>query len=207
MSVSDQSLYYAYYGDGVSTSFPYNCRILEAADLKVTVGGIVQTLATHYNVTGAGDAGGGAVQMLAAPASAVLVEIERVLSLDRVGDYLTAGDFQGPTVTKDLDRLCMLIQQVLFQATRAKTVVLADGAAGTVTVIEADGSSGPVNVELPASGEVLIIKTDATENAIGITMGTEGQTLTGIDPEGLTIQGESVRLLFSAATSTWYKIG
>lgn len=100
-------------GNGVTTVFPYDFRILKNTDLKVTVDGVTKTLTTDYTVSGVGDSGGGNVTFVAAPANNTAIVLQRNASYDRVDtDYQRGGGFDEETVDKDFDRAVMLIQQL-----------------------------------------------------------------------------------------------
>ena len=50
-----------YLGDSVQVAFPYDFKILLEGDLEVYVAGVLQTLSTHYTVSGVLDPAGGNV--------------------------------------------------------------------------------------------------------------------------------------------------
>lgn len=100
-------------GNGVTTVFPYSYPILRAADLKVTVDGVVQTLTTHYAVSGVGESAGGNVTFVTAPANGLEVVLSRARAYTRVDtDYQRNGSFDEETVDADFDALMHLIQQL-----------------------------------------------------------------------------------------------
>lgn len=102
----------SYTGNGVTTSFAYSFRILDEDDLLVTVDGVTKTITTDYTVSGVGDAGGGNVVFVAAPASAAAIVIARDRDYKRDTDYQRNGSFDEETVDADFDGLVMLIQQL-----------------------------------------------------------------------------------------------
>lgn len=85
------------------------------------------------------------------------------------------------------------------------TIVVEQGAAGVATVVYADASIADVSVTLPASGEVVVIKTDATNHIVTVS-GDGGSTVTGGAPCILTVQGEFVRLLYRLAADNWDQV-
>lgn len=99
-------------GNGVTTVFPYSFRILAEADLRVSVDDVVKTLTTHYTISGVGDASGGNVTFLTAPANGADVVIERSRAYTRTTDYQRNGSFDEQTVDADFDAAIMLIQQL-----------------------------------------------------------------------------------------------
>lgn len=83
------------------------------------------------------------------------------------------------------------------------SIVVKDGSsAGTATVVYADASSGVTTVNLPASGEVVVIKADNTNNSVLILGIGSSTVLYGATCE-LTVKGESIRLLYSVDTDNW----
>src|SRR5688572_9711243 len=78
---------FEYAGDGTSKAFSFPVRFLENADLRVSLIAVdaetdeetetLQTLTTHYAVSGAGTANGGTVTFVAAPASGLIVKLAR----------------------------------------------------------------------------------------------------------------------------------
>ena len=107
-------------GNGVTTVFPYSYTILRAADLKVTVDGVVQTLTTHYAVSGVGESAGGNVTFVTAPANGLEVVLSRARAYTRVDvDYQRNGSFDEETVDADFDALMHLIQQLNAGSMRA----------------------------------------------------------------------------------------
>jgi len=106
-------------GNGVTTVFAYSYRIIDESDLLVTVDGVLQTLTTHYTVAGEGDAGGGSITFVAAPANLSAVIIQRLRPYTRATDYQRNGSFDEETVDRDFDSEEMQIQQVAAAVARA----------------------------------------------------------------------------------------
>lgn len=145
-------------GNGVTTVFAYSFRILDAEDLEVYVDGVLQTLTTHYTVSGVGASGGGSIAFVSPPANLSAVVIARVRSYERDTDYQRAGAFDEESVDRDFDGLEMQIQQISADAVRTLKAPLsvtvdqvfsdADwaGRAGKYVRMKNDGS-GPEFVE------------------------------------------------------------
>lgn len=109
----------SYIGNGVATQFAYSFRILAESDLRVTIDGVVQTLTTHYTVSGVGDAGGGNVTFVTAPEDEAAVVIARVRPYKRDTDYQRNGTFDEETVDDDFDSAEMQVQQLSADIARA----------------------------------------------------------------------------------------
>lgn len=112
MTVSTATPVKSQTGNGVTTVFAYDFRILKNTDLKVTVDGVTKTLTTDYTVSGVGDSGGGNVTFVSAPANGAAIVFEGNASFDRTTDYQRGGGFDEETVDKDFDRVVILIKQL-----------------------------------------------------------------------------------------------
>lgn len=112
MSLTLQTTFFSYVANGVTTSFPYTCRIWQAHDLRVTViTNGVGAEPTNYTVSGMGGNSGGTVTFTTPPIIGSAILIERRLALNRHTTYLQAGDFRAATVNNDQDYQTALIQQ------------------------------------------------------------------------------------------------
>ena len=110
MTVPSQTPVSNHVGNGVTTIFAYGFKLLDAADLEVSVAGVVKTLNVDYTLTGVGVEAGGTVVFGAAPASLAAIALVRQVTIQRLTDYQYSGDFQSPTVNRDFDRLVMMLQ-------------------------------------------------------------------------------------------------
>lgn len=119
-------------GNGVTTVFAYNFRILAAADLEVTVDGVVQTLNVDYTVTGVGDGSGGSITFTAAPADGANVIRRRNMALTRATDYQDNGDLLADVLNPDQDAPVMMLQQLAEQVDRSIKMPLGDAAPSEV---------------------------------------------------------------------------
>lgn len=122
-------------GNGATVAFPFNFRFFSNDQIYVSLiapDGTVtpQTLTTHYTLSGALQAGGGTVTMVAAPpltVPATRVYVQRILAQSQPTSIRNQGAY-FPAIHEDVfDRLTMLIQQALagvgnaLQLTFAKT--------------------------------------------------------------------------------------
>jgi hypothetical protein len=120
VTVSAQTTFNSYTANGVSTVFPYQFKILAAADLQVYVAGSIKTLNIDYSVSGVGiDVGGSVTFLLGAPAAAAAVSIIRAMTVKRTTDYQQLGDFLTPVVNPDFDNPILLIQDLQTQLGRS----------------------------------------------------------------------------------------
>lgn len=149
------SLTYSYAGNGSTTAFSYPVKFLENADLVVVLEDedgeqTVQTITTHYSVSGAGNSGGGTVTMVTAPATGETVHIYRDTAAKQVVDLTDNSRNPAQSVEDQLDRFAMAeqdINNVLGRAWLSKVGEaggqIASGAAGETLVFDADGNVVP----------------------------------------------------------------
>jgi hypothetical protein len=136
VTVSAQTPINSSTGNGVTTVFPYTFKILAQGDIEVTVDGVVQTLTTHYTVSGVGDDAGGNITFVTAPANLTTVVRRRNMAYVRTTDYQDQGEIPAAVLNPDQDAPVLMIQQ------------LAEGAGRAITV--PPGESG---MELPSAAE------------------------------------------------------
>jgi len=117
MTVTTSTNKRTFTGDGATTAFAYNFKILATTDLKVYTRLIaspytetLQTEGTDYSVSGAGDAGGGTVTMTSAPADTLQLIILRAVPQTQLTDYTANDAFPAETHEEALDRLAMIVQ-------------------------------------------------------------------------------------------------
>lgn len=114
MTVVVQTPYNAHIANGVTTLFGFDFQLLDAADLQVSLDGAVQS--TGFSIAGIGVQSGGSITFAVAPASNVLVEIQRLIPLARSIDYQLNGDLPSDQVDRDFDRLWQALQDAAYFA-------------------------------------------------------------------------------------------
>ncbi|QGH73622.1 MAG: tailspike [Podoviridae sp. ctpVR23] len=110
MTISTQSTQIEYSADGVQTVFSFDFKIMQAADLKVYVGGIAQT--TGFSVSGVGDEDGGTVTFSVAPLNGKTIKFKRLTA--KVQD-LVLREFQkfpAQSVEANLDKIVSMVQEL-----------------------------------------------------------------------------------------------
>lgn len=112
MTVSAQTPVNRSTGNGVTTVFPYQFKIISSADIEVTVDDVVQTLNVDYTVSGAGVDAGGNVTMTTAPANLTTVVRRRNMALVRTTDYQDQGTLPAATLDSDIDATVLMVQQL-----------------------------------------------------------------------------------------------
>lgn len=121
MPITEQLPVTTHNGNGVTTVFAYDFKLLAASDLEVLVNNVVMTLTTDYSVAGVGDDSGGSVTFVAPPGSGTAnVVLRRSMTYERTDyDYQDNGDLPAQTLDNDLDSIVMLIQQLNAELTRS----------------------------------------------------------------------------------------
>jgi len=103
-----------------------------------------------------------------------------------------------PAATTPLDATDQIL---ILQGGTVKLVASADTVGVTTTLI--NGSLNPITL-LPASGEIVYVKSDATSSVCNFAVSVVGQTMCQELENGLSIEGESIRVKLIG--SNWYKI-
>jgi hypothetical protein len=117
VTVPVQNPIISYQGNGVTTLFPFPFAILESADIKVLLDGVLQAIGSQISVNGIGVSSGGSVVFTTAPTGKVI--IYRDISIERDTDYQDNGDLLAVTVNADFDRIWMALQDVSGAGKRA----------------------------------------------------------------------------------------
>jgi hypothetical protein len=160
MTVSSSINRVSYAGNGSTTVFPYTYKIFEQDDLTVILRAAngtetVQTITSQYTVSGVGNAGGGNVTMLTAPATGETLVILRVQDLVQELDIVPNDPFSSESLEGALDRLTFMVQQHeetlgrTIKASRTNTIAGSEftiSAADRANKIFAFDSSGNVSI-------------------------------------------------------------
>lgn len=139
MTVVVQTPYSANVANGVTTLFGFAFQVLDARDLQVSLDGVIQT--TGFTINGIGVQSGGNVTFAAAPANGVLVEIQRLIPLERSTDFQLNGDLPSDQVDRDFDRLWQALQDAAYFAGLTVGLPAGDTAAPVVLPSVADRAS------------------------------------------------------------------
>ena len=84
----------------------------DAADLVVLFNTTKKTLGTDYSVSGAGNASGGKVTLLKAPANDTRVTVMRLVDFVQLLEIPSNGILPEGALNRALDRIVMMIQQL-----------------------------------------------------------------------------------------------
>lgn len=131
-AISTTTRRWTYTGDGVTAAFAYNNYIVAGSDLEVYLELIaspytqtLQTLTTHYTVSGAGSIAGGNVTFVTPPASTHKVVIVSKVPNTQPSTFNPRRDIAPDALTAAYHRLAAQVQQL--QARLDRTVRPADG--------------------------------------------------------------------------------
>jgi hypothetical protein len=140
MTLSAATNKVAYAGNGATTAFAFTFKCWSSADLKVykrnntTLVDTLQTITTHYTVSGTLP-GTGDVVFGTAPSASETVIIVRENSMAQDLDLIANGAFEAEEVEKASDKIVGMIQNI-----DAK-----NGLAGTATIDFASVANGAVS--------------------------------------------------------------
>lgn len=111
MAVNTTTNKIAYTGNGTTTIFAYNFKILDATHLRVYVNGAVLPVGIGYSVDGVGVATGGTVTFTSAPANGASVVLQREVPLTQPVNTTDNATILSSVLDTALDRLTMQVQQ------------------------------------------------------------------------------------------------
>src|SRR6056300_75884 len=125
MTISSTNTKNSYSGDGTTVAFSYTFKILDDDDITVilrtnaTGTETVQTKTTHYTVSGVGNAGGGTITFVSAPAATETVVLLRNVPLTQTTDYTPNDPFPAATHEDALDKLTLMAQDTQEEVDRS----------------------------------------------------------------------------------------
>ena len=136
MAVTEQTPVNAFTANGVTVDFNYGFQLLSSDDLAVTVDGVLKTISADYTVSGVGNPAGGTVTFLVAPANGASIVLQRVSELIRATDYQSNGDLPSATLNRDLDRIWLAMQDMLYRYQLAVSAAPGSPLAGQLVLPE-----------------------------------------------------------------------
>jgi hypothetical protein len=116
MTVATEVTHAQFNGNGVTTVFPFNFRIFNSSDLKVTVIDAAEnittlTLGTDYSISGVGAYAGGSITLTTALQTGKTIALDRQMPVTQETSIRNQGTFL-PEIHEDaFDKLTMLNQQ------------------------------------------------------------------------------------------------
>ncbi len=127
-----------YRADGRTTLFSYPFVIFNAGDLEVYVDHTLQTEGEDYTIAGVGCRSGGLVSFDTAPADNVGVTLVRRLTLQRITDFATSGEFRASMINAELDFQAAAQQQVNDDLVRSIRLSKTDNSANLILPVSED---------------------------------------------------------------------
>jgi hypothetical protein len=159
MTVSSTTNRKSYSGDGSTTGFAYDFKVFADSDLKVIMRDssdveTVQTLTTHYSVSGVGLDAGGDVTMVTAPASGETLVIVRDVPNTQGTDYVENDPFPAASHEDALDKLTMEVQRL-------------DEKLGRTPILKETSSLS--DIEFPEPGALEVVRWNAAGTGLETT--------------------------------------
>jgi len=145
-----------YNGNDSTTVFAYDFKVLDESHLVVTLTSsagveIVQTISTHYTVSGVGNDGGGNVTVLTAPATGETLTITRSVPKTQLVDLQNRGGVQPQTLETMTDRVVQITQDLQEELDRTPKFQ-----------VSSDLSSFDPTIPAPVASKAIVIKSDNT---------------------------------------------
>lgn len=124
----------SYTGNGTTTVFAYNFRILSADHLVVTINNVQQVEGTNYTVAGAGNPSGGNVTFSAPPANGAAIVLVRIVPVTQLVTTENNDTIFSEVFDTAIDKLTMIAQQLSSTVTRALTLSDSDPTTGAMVL-------------------------------------------------------------------------
>lgn len=184
MTVSSTTTKNSYSGDGSTTTFAYAFKIFADADLTVILRSAagtetVQSLTTNYTVTNAGNANGGNVVFVTAPASGVTVVIRRNMAQTQSTDYTANDPFPAESHEDALDRLTFIAQQQQEEVDRSIKLSRTNTMTSTEFTVGATDRANKI-LAFDGSGELSVTQELGTFKGTDATVTTEAYVVRDI---------------------------
>lgn len=181
-----------YTGNGVTTVFSFPYPFYDNTDLIVSLTVIatgvttVQTITTHYSVSGGGGSSG-SVTMVTAPTAAQRLTIERSIPYRQTQDYTENTAFPAETLEQGMDRAVVMAQQVKS---------LSDYSLKFPTT-DALSSIGTIPGSVTRANSVLSFDADGVPSAVAL-----GSLVTSFDSVFTSLADDDL-LKWDSGTSKW----
>ena len=177
MTVSTTNTRDSYSGNGSTTVFAYTFKIFDEDDITVilrddaTATESTQIKTTHYSVSGVGDAGGGNITFVTAPATGKTVVLIRSTPLTQITDYTPNDPFPAESHENALDKLTFITQELQEEIGRAIKVSQTNEIATAEFTVGATARANKV-LGFDGDGDLTVLQ------EIGIFRGTDATVTT-----------------------------
>jgi len=160
MTISTTIIKNSYSGNASQTVFPYTFKISVDADIQVILRSAlgtetVKSISTDYTVSGAGDANGGNVTMVVAPANGETLVIRRATVQTQTIDLVENDPFSAETVEGGFDKSVSLVQEIQEEADRAIKLSRTNTMASTEFTVDAVNRAGKI-LGFDNAGELVV---------------------------------------------------
>ena len=160
MTISTTIIKNSYSGNASQTVFPYTFKISVDADIQVILRSAlgtetVKSISTDYTVSGAGDANGGNVTMVVAPANGETLVIRRATVQTQNIDLVENDPFSAETVEGGFDKSVSLVQEIQEEADRAIKLSRTNTMASTEFTVDAVSRAGKI-LGFDSAGELVV---------------------------------------------------
>ncbi len=160
MTISTTIIKNSYSGNASQTVFPYTFKISVDADIQVILRSAlgtetVKSISTDYTVSGAGDANGGNITMVVAPASGETLVIRRATIQTQTIDLVENDPFSAETVEGGFDKSVSLVQEIQEEADRAIKLSRTNTMASTEFTVDAVTRAGKI-LGFDNAGELVV---------------------------------------------------
>ena len=186
--ISDNSPRISYTATAGQTAFTVPFEFFDASDLNVYINDTLQSLTTHYSVTGGGGSTGSITLVTGATLNDVVV-ITRDVTLERVTDFPTSGPFQVASLNTELDKVVAMIADMKDLADRGLRLSDSDTSA-TLFLANKDTRKGTVLAFNATTGAVEVGPTIADTNTVA-QIKADISTVAGISANVTTVAGIS----------------
>lgn len=160
MTVSSSTNKVSFNGDDSTTVFAYSFKVFDQDDLTVIIRSsngteTTKTITTDYTVSGVGNAGGGNVTMVTAPATGETLTILREQDLLQGLDLVPNDPFPAQSLEDSLDKLVFMVQQHDEELARAIKASKTNTIGSTEFIVSASDRASKV-FAFDSSGELAV---------------------------------------------------
>ena len=203
MTVSTLSISKATSGNGSTTSFPYDYKILEATDLQVIIrsatGAETIKATSTYTVTGVGaDSGTIVFNNSNIPVSGETVVVRRNVPQTQAIDYIANDPFPAETHEEGLDRATMVAQQVSNDADRSIKISKTNTIGSTEFTVGATDRANKV-LSFNSTGELAVAQELGTFKGNSATTTTAAYVVRDIVKGTTTAQLNNIYICIQAS--------
>ena len=188
ISISDNNPRIAYTATAGQTAFTVPFEFFSDSDLNVYINETLQTITTHYTVSG-GSGSTGTVTLTSGATLNDKVVITRDVTLERTTDFPASGPFQVSSLNTELDKIIAMIADLEDLASRGITLADSDTDV-SVTLPNVTGRAGKVLAFNATTGAVEAGPT-ITDTQTVAQISSDISTVAGISSNVTTVAGDA----------------